>query len=68
MIDFTSGFGLRRAAIVAGLALLVVMAVAGGVRSADGAATNGVHLFTGTSATYNCRRLSNSVKKVPSRP
>lgn len=42
--------GVTRAVAFAALLLLVVMAIAGGAR-AQGAGTNGVHLFTVTSAT-----------------
>jgi hypothetical protein len=43
--------GVTRAVAFAALLLLVGMAVAGGVQAQEGAAKNGVHLFTVTSAT-----------------
>lgn len=50
MIDHKLRLGLPRTATLAGLALLVAMAVAGAVQAAESTAKNGVHLFTVTSA------------------
>ncbi len=50
MTGLKFSFGPPRAAILAGLALLAVMAVAGRLQAAESTAQNGVHLFTVTSA------------------